>query len=344
MARPPPRIAWRDPGAEQNRGQLDERIRAGRPLRRVAISARLRALTPPGEETIRTVEMKEFQGRVAVITGAASGIGFALAERAGRERMTVVLSDVEQGALERATATLGERGYNVRPYRVDVRHEAEVEKMAEWVFAELGAVHLLCNNAGVIAPERAAWEHTSADWEWVLGVNLWGVIHGVHAFVPRMLASGEEGHIVNTASMAGLVTGRIGNATYDASKHAVLALSESLYRDLVVRQTRVSASVLCPGAVRTNIFAAERNRPPELGGASADATAGATAFPGDSFTPDDMADQVFSAVREDRFYILAAQTEMFEWTKMGHDRMWEGRNPAVPHRLLAARNAGQGPG
>jgi NAD(P)-dependent dehydrogenase (short-subunit alcohol dehydrogenase family) len=287
--------------------------------------------------------MQEFKGRVAVVTGGASGIGLGLAERAAQEGMRVVIADVEDGALARAVAELGQRGHQVTPYRVDVRSEEAVERMAAWVYDQLGAVHLLCNNAGVIAPEKAAWEHSMADWQWVFGVNVWGVVHGVKAFVPRMLAGGEEGHIVNTASMAGLVTGRLGNATYDASKHAVLALTESLYRDLVVRQTKVSASVLCPGAVRTNIWAAERNRPPEFGGAPAQLPESRSAFTDDAFTPKDMADQVFDAVREDRFYVLAAQTEMFEFTKMGHDRMWEGRNPAVSHRLLAARDAGAGP-
>jgi NAD(P)-dependent dehydrogenase (short-subunit alcohol dehydrogenase family) len=286
--------------------------------------------------------MQEFRGRTAVITGAASGIGFALAERAAAEGMNVVLADVEADALERAAASLRDGDRNVLAQRVDVRLEAEVRALADRAFAEFGAVHLLCNNAGVLSPERPAWENTVADWEWVLGVNLWGVIHGIRAFVPRMLAGGEEGHVVNTASMAGLVTGRIGNATYDASKHAVVSLSESLYRDLAVTTSRLSASVLCPGAVRTNIFAAERNRPPELGGGGP-VEAGESAFRGEAFTPAQMADQVFDAIRENRFYVLAAQQDMLEWTKMGHDRMWQGRNPAVPRRLIAAREAGEQP-
>src|SRR5947209_6277182 len=211
--------------------------------------------------------MQEFRGRVAVVTGAASGIGFALAERAASEGMTVVLSDVEATALEAAAARLKARGFNVLAHRVDVSNEAEVEGLAARAYSEFGAVHLLCNNAGVIDRPRPAWEHSVADWQWVLSVNLWGVVHGLRAFVPRMLAGGEEGHIVNTASMAGLITGGIGSAVYDASKHAVLSLSESLYKDLLIRQTKVSASVLCPGLVNTNIFAAERNRPAALGAA-----------------------------------------------------------------------------
>lgn len=284
--------------------------------------------------------MNEFQGRVAVVTGAASGIGFALAERAGREGMTVVMSDIEGKALDAAAAKLKGQGVKAIPHQVDVTKEADVEALAERVFTELGAVHLLCNNAGVLTKEKATWEAPISDWQWTFSVNVYGVLHGIRAFVPRMLESGEEGHIVNTASMAGLITGRSGNAVYDASKHACLALSEALYRDLVIRQTKVSASVLCPGAVMTNIFAAERNRPHEFGGAEEPPEVGATAFPGDSYPPEEMANQVFDAIRADRFYVLAAQREMLEWTKMGHDRMFGGKNPAVPHRLLAMRDAG----
>jgi NAD(P)-dependent dehydrogenase (short-subunit alcohol dehydrogenase family) len=283
--------------------------------------------------------VETFRGRVAVITGGASGIGFALAERAAREGMSVAIADVEAGALESAAARLKAGGATVNAHRLDVSDAANVEAFAAQVFADAGAVHLLCNNAGVLNRDRPTWEHTPQDWKWVLDVNLWGVINGIRSFVPRMLAGGEEGHIVNTASMAGLVTGRMGAAVYDASKHAVVSLSESLYRDLAIETPLVTASVLCPGTVDTNIFTAERNRPAGTGepeGAKPEATTGNRA---EWLSPAEIADQVFEAVREKRFYILAAQTEMFEWTKMGHDRMWEGRNPAVPHRLLAARDA-----
>jgi NAD(P)-dependent dehydrogenase (short-subunit alcohol dehydrogenase family) len=289
--------------------------------------------------------MQEFRGRVAVITGGASGIGLALAERAGREGMSVVISDIEAGALTAAEAALRGRGYPVRAERLDVTDAAAVEGFAASVYAEFGAVHLLCNNAGVLNRERPTWEHSIADWKWVLDVNLWGVVHGIRAFVPRMLEGGDDGHIVNTSSMAGLVTGGFGTAVYDASKHAVLSLSESLYRDLAVRTSKVSASVLCPGAVLTNIFTAERNRPAGLGDLEGEPpTSRVTGgnLPWDSFTPDQVADQVFEAVREGRFYVLAAQPVIFEWTKMGHDRMWEGKNPAVPRRLIAAREAAEG--
>lgn len=280
--------------------------------------------------------MDKLTGKVAVITGAASGIGFALAARAAREGMKVVLCDIESKALETATASLRENGHSVLAHQLDVTSEAAVEAAAARVYAEFGAVHLLCNNAGVLNRQRPTWEATLADWQWVFSVNVMGVVHGLRAFVPRMLAGGEEGHIVNTASMAGLITGGIGTAVYDASKHAVLSLSESLYRDLAIATPKVTASVLCPGAVTTNIYTADRNRPPELGPREVqDATGFGTSFPDQSFPPEEMANRVFEAVRDRKFYVLGAQDVMYEWTKMGHDRMWEGRNPAVPHRLVA---------
>ena len=286
--------------------------------------------------------MQELGGRVAVITGAASGIGFALAERAARESMTVVMADVEAEALDAAAAALRERGGTVAARRVDVSNEADVEGLAAWVYEQYGAAHLLCNNAGVISRQRATWEFSLSDWRWLLDVNVWGVVHGIRSFVPRMLAGGEEGHIVNTASMAGLITGGLGTAVYDATKHAVLSLTESLYRDLVVRQTNVSASVLCPGAVSTNIFRAERNRPAALAPVEGRPPGSGLAMssPGGSLRPEDIADQVFDAVRANRFYVLAAQPEILEWTRIGHERMWQGKNPAVSHRLLAQRDAG----
>lgn len=293
--------------------------------------------------------MQTFEGRVAVVTGAASGIGLALARRAAREGMKVALADVEARALEAAEAALKGQGATVTAHRADVSSADEVEELAERVYAEWGAVHLLCNNAGVFNRGRPTWEYSLSDWQWLLGVNLWGVVHGIRSFVPRMLAGGDEGHIVNTASMAGLITGGIGTAVYDATKHAVLSLSESLYRDLVIRQTKVSASVLCPGVVETNIFTAERNRPAPLAAEGAPATsdageqsgsAMAAMLSGSALRPEEMAEQVFDAVRANRFYILASQPEILEWTRMGHARMWQGKNPAVPHRLLAQRDAG----
>ncbi len=290
--------------------------------------------------------MEELRGKVAVITGAASGIGLGLAERAAREGMRVVMADIETPALAAAEAKVRALGAETLARVTDVRRQADLDALAEAAYARFGAVHLLCNNAGVLHHEKPVWEFEQADWDWVFDVNVWGVVNGLRSFVPRMLAGGEEGHVVNTASMAGLVAGRIGNAIYDASKHAVLALSESLYRDLTVETAKVSASVLCPGGVATNIWTAERNRQSDYGEVTSPEPIirdPMRSSPG-ILQPSDMADAVFEAVRENRFYILASQVEILEIVRMGHDRMWEGRNPAIARRLIAAREQRHGTG
>ncbi|MFN0096170.1 MAG: SDR family NAD(P)-dependent oxidoreductase [Dehalococcoidia bacterium] len=282
--------------------------------------------------------MKIFNGGVAVITGAASGIGFALAERAAREGMGVVLADIEVEALMAAEARISALGAQTMALVTDVRRQSDLDALAGAAYEHFGGVNLLCNNAGVLHHEKATWEFEQRDWDWVFDVNVKGVVNGLRAFVPRMLESGQEGHIVNTASMAGLVTGRIGNAIYDASKHAVLSLSESLYRDLAILTDRLTASVLCPGGVATNIWTAERNRPRDYGDSETTEPIERGAA-GGLLQPSEMADAVFAAIRENRFYVLAAQTGIYEVVKMGHDRMWEGKNPAVSRALIAAREA-----
>jgi NAD(P)-dependent dehydrogenase (short-subunit alcohol dehydrogenase family) len=174
--------------------------------------------------------MQEFKDKVAVITGAASGIGRALAERCVHTGMKAVLADVDMGALTITEAALKATGASVLAVATDVSKAQDVDALAQRTLAAFGAVHLLCNNAGVWGG-ISAWDSSLTDWEWVLGVNLWGIIHGIHTFVPLMLAQETEGHIVNTASMAGLLTGR-GPAAYRVSKHAVVALSEMLYHQL----------------------------------------------------------------------------------------------------------------
>ncbi|HEY7205960.1 MAG TPA: SDR family NAD(P)-dependent oxidoreductase, partial [Methylomirabilota bacterium] len=176
--------------------------------------------------------MKSFSGRVAVVTGAASGIGLALAERFAGEGMKVVMADIEAGALATASEGLRRTGAAVHATRVDVSRAEDVERLAVETYRAFGAAHVVCNNAGV-AVIGAVHEHTLADWQWVINVNLWGVIHGVRAFLPRMLAGGDEGHIVNTASMAGLTTAPF-MSVYDVTKHGVVALSESMYKELAV--------------------------------------------------------------------------------------------------------------
>ena len=179
--------------------------------------------------------MREFAGRTAVVTGAAGGIGRGLAERFAREGMRVVLADVEQAALDATVGELQQVGHEVIGVRVDVSQWTQVESLRDRVVDTYGKVHVLCNNAGVTAEwGSTVWETTINDWQWVLGVNLWGVIHGIRAFVPLMIEQGEKGHVINTSSVHGLTSGP-GISVYAASKHAVTRISEGLFYDLAVR-------------------------------------------------------------------------------------------------------------
>ena len=206
--------------------------------------------------------MRELEGKVAVVTGAASGIGLGLATRFAEEGMKVVLADIEAPALEAAVSTLRRAERDVIGVRTDVSSYESVEALAAKAVETYGKVHVLCNNAGV-GGGNLLWLTTDQDWRWIMGVNLWGVINGIRAFVPGMIAHGEEGHIVNTASLAGITTPTV-DAIYAATKHAVVAISEALYFQLHVTGTKLSASVLCPGFVQTNIVDSARNRPQEL--------------------------------------------------------------------------------
>ena len=257
--------------------------------------------------------MQSFTGRVAVVTGAASGIGRALAERFAAEGMKVALADVEEEPLARAELDLRGQGADVIAVHTDVSQAADVEALAERTLAAFGAVHIVCNNAGVAAA-KAVWEQTLADWEWVLGVNLWGVIHGVRTFVPIMLAQGGEGHVVNTASMAGLLAGDV-NSAYTVSKFGVVALSEALYRELEAISASVKVSVLCPSWVNTNIMNSARNRPGRLENpAVVDAAAESPETVARRMQirlsllrgtpPAEIAEHVLTAICEERFYIL----------------------------------------
>jgi len=262
--------------------------------------------------------MQEFSGKVAVITGAASGIGYALAAHAVREGMHVVLADIEADALDAAAHQLRAAGGDVLAVRTDVADAAAVTALAERTLAAYGAVHLLFNNAGV-GNAGNIWEQSEADWQWVLGVNLWGVIHGIRAFVPPMLAQGTACHIVNTASAAGLVSaGALG--IYAISKHAVVALSETLASQLARQSATIGVSVLCPEFVQTRLGEAERNRhpaspadpstaspallpPPSAWGEDAVAQMVRAAIAA-GIAPDMVAAATFAAIRARRFYIL----------------------------------------
>src|SRR5215472_10419781 len=198
------------------------------------------------------------EGRVAVVTGAASGIGFGLSERFVAEGMRVVMADVDAPALAEAADLLAGRRAEVLPVTTDVSDGDQVDSLRDRALEAFGAVHVVCNNAGVSGTGRPLWEMSRRDWEWVMGVNLWGVINGIRSFVPVLLQQ-DAGHVVNTASMAGVIPGVLGS--YSVTKHAVVALSEALHFQLLPLGAPVGVSVLCPGWVRTRIGESYRNRP-----------------------------------------------------------------------------------
>jgi NAD(P)-dependent dehydrogenase (short-subunit alcohol dehydrogenase family) len=274
--------------------------------------------------------MQLSEGRVAVVTGAASGIGLALANRFGRSGMRVVMADVEEERLQQATASVSSLGVDVVGVPTDVSDESSVQALAAGAMERFGAVHVLCNNAGVVA-RSDPWFGPLSAWEWVFGVNLWGVIHGVRAFLPYMVAQ-PEGHIVNTASMAGLVPG-VG-PVYDATKHAVVAITEDLYRMARLVGLPIGVSVLCPGWVRTGIIDADRNWPDRLGERPPDSAESAVTIPivrrviDEGTTPAAVADLVADAVEAERFWVFTGP----EWLELAV-RRWhgiaDGQNPDV---------------
>lgn len=255
--------------------------------------------------------MKDFQGRTAVVTGASSGIGLALAGRLAAEGMNVVMADIERDALEKAAKAVGAGGAKVVAVPTDVSNAQSVADLAAASAAAFGKVHVLCANAGV-ASYGSVWDQSLDDWQWTLGVNLWGVVHTLRSFVPAMLAHGEEGHVVVTASSAGLLP--MSSSAYGASKAAVMALTEGMVSDLA--GTRIGVSVLCPGGVKTRIFESERNRPAALsrhGVLSKEMTAklAALASPDrtDQMTPVQIADMVAAAIRDNQLYVLPMQPQ-----------------------------------
>ena len=258
--------------------------------------------------------MDDFEGKVAVVTGAASGIGLALADRFAREGMSVVLADVEPEPLDRAAATLADEfgADAVLAVLTDVRDELAIDALAAATFERFGTAHVVCNNAGV-GVGGLAWTVPADRWRWIVDVNLLSVAHGIRAFVPRMIEQGE-GHVLNTASSAGILTGP-GMSPYFATKHAVVALSESLYFDLQLTGASVGVSVLCPEFVRTRIAESERNRPAdvaEMPGLDDDGGPGLSdllkSLIDGGLDPADVAGMVVDGIRADRFWILTHPT------------------------------------
>ena len=258
--------------------------------------------------------MREFAGKTAVVTGAASGMGLAFARRFAAEGMNVVLADIEQDALNVQVQQLQQEERTVLGVTVNTMRRETLEDLRDRTIAEFGNIHILCNNAGVTSRQDAGlgagngqlpvWEVPDSTWDWVMGVNFWGVLYGLQVFVPHMLEHGEEGHIVNTASLAALMPG---GSAYSVSKHAVLTLTEGIYQQFQTMGANLSASVLCPGLVDTNIGRAERNRPEEFGdkvNLADDEAAGVLAMLSMGMNPNDVAEQVFEAVVEQRCYIL----------------------------------------
>jgi NAD(P)-dependent dehydrogenase (short-subunit alcohol dehydrogenase family) len=279
--------------------------------------------------------MEELDGKVAVVTGAASGIGLGMAQRFAAEGMRVVMADVERNALQASVDELAATGAEVIAAPTDTSVFTEVEALAARTLDRFGAVHVLCNNAGVGSRGLPFRELPLRDFEWVLGVNLWGVIHGLHAFLPHLRLQ-DEGHIVNTASVSALY--HLPNmAPYNASKAAVLALSETLKFELDAEGSHVGVSVLCPSWVRTNISTASRNLPERLAyELTTDQMAQIAEYKSrrkqqqlTAMEPDEVAEQVCDAIRTNRFYVITHPASVANMQER-FDRIVTGENPIAP--------------
>jgi NAD(P)-dependent dehydrogenase (short-subunit alcohol dehydrogenase family) len=263
--------------------------------------------------------MKTLEGKVAVVTGAASGIGLGVTEAFASRGMKVMMADVEADALEREADRLTRMNLEVAPQLTDVSSYEAVEALADAAEQRFGRVHVLCNNAGVSGGggggPRPIWAQGQKDWDWVMGVNFWGVVNGLRAFTPRMIAHGEEGHIVNTSSILGLTTGA--GSIYGVSKHAVARLTEGLYWDLKNAGAKIAVTLLCPGMIATNIITSARNRPAALKDAgepsaqARDAVAAMDArFKSEGMAPREVGEKVVQAMLDEQFYLLTHAANM----------------------------------
>ncbi|MFF7354500.1 SDR family NAD(P)-dependent oxidoreductase [Streptomyces filipinensis] len=287
-------------------------------------------------------------GQVAVVTGAASGIGLALARRFAAEGLKVVLADVEEAALGKAAAGLRAEGADVHARVVDVGERAQVAELAEAAYDTYGAVHVLCNNVGVgSGAEGRMWEHDPNDWRWAFAVNVWGVFHGVQAFVPRMIKAGQPGHVVNTSSADGGIAPLPTASVYAVTKAAVVTLTESLYAHLKAEHARVGASVLFPGPhmLRTGLWESHRNRPARYAKQrprrtpyrSLDQWEAAMRAAGQEvrFTPvEQVAELVVSGIRADRFWLLPASEHSDAQIRARSRSMLDRANPSYLERFV----------
>ena len=258
--------------------------------------------------------MQEFKGKVAVVTGAASGMGRGFAERFASGGMKVVLADVEKPALNTAVEELQRQGFDVIGQLTDVSQLAQVEALRDRTLKQYGKVHILCNNAGVVSHGATAiWDATMHDWEWVLGVNLWGVIHGVSTFLPIMIEQDEAGHVVNNSSVLGIMTGAGEIGPYSVSKVGVTRITEALYYDLARINSKLKCTLLCPSSTATNLDLAGRNRPDALKdrhGAERQAEIEAKnkaryeGHQSGGMDPSEVADHVFNAIKAEQFYLI----------------------------------------
>jgi NAD(P)-dependent dehydrogenase (short-subunit alcohol dehydrogenase family) len=286
--------------------------------------------------------MDTLEGKTAVVTGAASGIGLGMTEAFASRGMKVVMADVEAEALEREAERLTRANFEVFPIVTDASSFESVSALADAAEARFGPVHVLCNNAGVSGGggARPIWAQTQKDWDWVMGVNFWGVVNGLRAFTPRMIAHGEGGHIVNTSSILGLTTGS--GTIYNVSKHAVTRLTEGLFHDLkTAGADNIGVTVLCPGMIATNIITSARNRPDELTDAD-DAPDAArqqvvaamdARFKADGMAPREVGEKVVQAILDNQFYLLTHADNM-EAVKRRFDDITALRNPSPPRPFL----------
>lgn len=283
--------------------------------------------------------MKDFKNRIAVITGAGSGFGREFARIAAARGMHLALADVQQDALDAIATELRAADTKILARHLDVSDADAMDNFADAVFAEYGNVHLLFNNAGV-GGGGLIWEHSVKDWQWVLGVNLWGVIHGVRCFVPRMIEGDDEGHIINTASVAGLLSAQT-MGVYNVSKHGVVTLSETLFQDLRITGSKLGVTVLCPAFVNTGIKDAGRNRPADLANTEPPTASQSLAVEqtrkavtSGRITAVDVAAKTFAAIEDNQFYCLTHKRILQSVEQRLHDIVTL-QNPTDPFAARA---------